>query len=72
MDSFVGAIMEYSKKENDHDHLIKLLETNFEKLRTQANHIGSAVKALDPKKHSIGIVYLLYVFSLFVVVKGLC
>jgi len=59
MEQFVNAILEYSRKESDHDYLIKLMENNMDKLRSVVNHVGSALKTLNAKHHSIGIVYLL-------------
>jgi COP9 signalosome complex subunit 3 len=60
MDQVVGAIRDLSQKESDHEQLKKTLETNIDKLRNQAHHVTNALQQLDPAKHSLGIVYLLF------------
>ena len=62
MDAVISHIIENSKKEGDLDLLKKSLESNLDKIQKNANQIMSALKVLNPKLHSLGITYLLYIF----------
>lgn len=59
MDQAVGLILD-SKTDSEIESLKKVLEQNLEKLVKTSNHFSNVVKALDPKKHSLGLVYLLF------------
>lgn len=51
-------------KESDIEGLKKILENNIDKLRASAHQLTNVLNTLDPAKHSLGIVYVLYAKSL--------
>jgi len=55
----VGYILD-SKTESELESLKRTLEQNLDKLQKTSNHIVNCYKSLDPKKHSLGIVILLF------------
>lgn len=59
MDTAVGLILD-AKSDTELENLKKTLEMNLEKLIKTSNHFGNVIKTLDPKKHSLGLVYLCF------------
>jgi COP9 signalosome complex subunit 3 len=61
----VTHIIENSRKESDLETLRKTLETNLDKLRANAQYVNQAINALDAEKHTLGVVYLLFIKSTY-------
>lgn len=59
MDTIVSLILQ-SKKKDQLDDLQKKLEANIDKLRQMTGHVSTALKALRPDEHAMGITYLLF------------
>jgi hypothetical protein len=60
MDKIVQHIIDSSKKESDLPQLKKDLENVMDKILEKfVGHLNSALKYLDPSKHSLGVLYLL-------------
>jgi hypothetical protein len=63
MDQAVSLILD-AKTDQELENLKKVLESNLEKLVKSSGHLSNVFKMLDPRRHSLGMVFLLYAKAL--------